>query len=326
MTLVVHIGTHKTGTTAIQRFAAEHRKTLARRGLWYPSYAEIGLRGHYRGHHDFAHAIAGIGKRMSLDDAKRFAELIRNRLRPDETVLISAEPIYRHVLPEDNDYWARREAYVRRLKDIIGLDDVTILVVLRRQDSFARSLYQQKVKSGKYSLSFRQFLVDERYEFEYHRQLSIFKNVFGKVDVLIYEDIQQHGLIDAFFGHLGVAVSDASRNAAENLSLPLELVEYKRLLNATKVGKGRLEAVVEKLEKRAKKGGLRNHVDWVSRPDMEAFYASFDEENERLRRDFMSDRPPPVFPSLATVPIEDNEEYKGMSARRFAELTAEIVL
>ena len=33
MTIILHIGTHKTGTTTIQRFADLNRKELRRRGL-----------------------------------------------------------------------------------------------------------------------------------------------------------------------------------------------------------------------------------------------------------------------------------------------------
>lgn len=297
---------------------------LRERGLWYPSYEEIGRPEHY-GHHDFAHAVAGVEDRLSAWDAERFAELVRNGIRPGETALISAEPIYRHVLPQDADYWSGRRGYAQRLKEVIGFEDVTILCVLRRQDSFARSLYQEKVKSRKYTEGFRQYLVNRRYEFEYHRQLTIFKEVFGKVQVLIYEELRQGDLVDAFFGRLGVAVSDLPRNSVENPSLPLELVEYKRLLNGTRLGLTRLKGVTQKLEKRATSGGLETEVDWISRAEMEAFFASFDEENERLRRDFVSDRSSPLFPSLEIAPIKDKEEYKGMSARRFAELTVEIL-
>ncbi len=326
MTLFLHIGSHKTGTTAVQRFADSHRAVLRERGLWYPSYEEIGLPGHY-GHHHFAHAVADAARgRFSLADAERFAEMVRRGRRKGEKVLISAEPIYRHVLKGPADYWAQRQAYVARLKAILGLDDVTVLAVLRRQDGFARSLYQEKIKSRKYSARFRQFLVEQRYEFEYHRQLSIFKTVFGTVDLLIYEDLQQAGLIDAFFAHLGIDVSDLARSPAENRSLPLELVEYKRLFNATSAGKGRLAHVAELLDKRAAKGGLQDDVDWISRSDMEAFCASFAAENEMLRRDFASDRPTPIFPSLETAPVADQGEYEGMSVHRFAELTAEILL
>jgi hypothetical protein len=324
MTLIVHIGSHKTGTTAIQRFAASHRAVLRERGLWYPSYEEIGLPAHY-GHHDFAHAVAGVEERLSVRDAERFSDFIRGRMRAGETALISAEPIYRHVLPQDADYWSGRRGYATRLKEVIGFEDVTILCVLRRQDSFARSLYQEKIKSRKYAESFRQFLVNQRHEFEYHRQLTIFQEVFGNVRVLIYEDLKQGDLIDAFFGHLRVAVSDLPRKSVENPSLPLELVEYKRLLNGTKLGLTRLKGVTQKLEKRAKSGGLETEVDWISRQEMEAFFASFDEENEKLRRDFVSDRSSPLFPSLEAAPIKDKGEYNGMSARRFAELTVEIL-
>ena len=35
-TLYLHIGMHKTGTTAIQRFCAENRRALLKRGYCYP--------------------------------------------------------------------------------------------------------------------------------------------------------------------------------------------------------------------------------------------------------------------------------------------------
>ncbi|MCB1487861.1 MAG: hypothetical protein KDJ88_10435 [Bauldia sp.] len=326
MTIFLHIGSHKTGTTAVQRFAASHRAVLRGRGLWYPSYEEIGLSGHYA-HHHFAHAIADVARgRFGIEDATRFAEAVRRGRKKGEIVLISAEPIYRHVLKGPDDYWARRDAYIARLRDVLGADGVTVLAVFRRQDGFARSLYQEKIKSRKYAARFRQFLVEQRHEFEYHRQLSVFARVFDTVDLLVYEDLRQRGLIDAFFAHLGVDVSDLDRGPAENRSLPIELVEYKRLLNATKAGKDKLEHVADLLDKRAAKGGLVDHVDWISRQDMETFCASFAAENEMLRRDFASDHPAPLFPSLEASPIADLDEYEGMSVHRFAELTAEILL
>ena len=127
MTLVLHIGSHKTGTTAVQRFAAAHRAILRERGLWYPSYDEIGLPEHYA-HHHFAHAIADAARgKFDIGDAERFSAAVRRGRRKGETVLLSAEPIYRHVLKGPDDYWAQREAYVARLKEMIGTDDATVL-------------------------------------------------------------------------------------------------------------------------------------------------------------------------------------------------------
>ena len=120
MTLVLHIGSHKTGTTAVQRFAAAHRAILRERGLWYPSYDEIGLPEHYA-HHHFAHAIADAARgKFDIGDAERFSAAVRRGRRKGETVLLSAEPIYRHVLKGPDDYWAQREAYVARLKEMMA--------------------------------------------------------------------------------------------------------------------------------------------------------------------------------------------------------------
>lgn len=325
MTLILHIGTHKTGTTTIQRFAASHRKELRRRGLRYPSYKSIGLPGHYA-HHHFAHAIADEkGNALSLEDAERFAKFIRGRWWQRGKTLLSAEPLYRHVLSSEADYWRAREAYVAKVRRVLGREKITVLAVLRRQDRFAESLYQEKVKSRAYSKTFREFLVEQRHEFEYFRQLSIFAEAFGRVEVLIYEDLQQEGLIDGFFGHLGVDVSGLARPSARNVSLPLELVEYKRLLNTSKIAKKRLAKVVEKLESRAQRGELQNDFGWIARTEMEDFCRSFDDDNERLRQSFAADRSSPLFPSLEAVPIAEKTAYHGMSTQRFADLTTEIL-
>ena len=54
--LVLHIGPHKTGTTAIQLFCERNRKPLAKAGFWYPKVALAGgqhmiLPGCYLSHH-----------------------------------------------------------------------------------------------------------------------------------------------------------------------------------------------------------------------------------------------------------------------------------
>jgi len=41
VTIFLHIGTHKTGTTAIQRHLGRHAEFYASQGLWYPREAEL---------------------------------------------------------------------------------------------------------------------------------------------------------------------------------------------------------------------------------------------------------------------------------------------
>ena len=222
MTVVLHIGTHKTGTTAIQRFAAANRAKLRSRGLWYPSYDEIKLFVHY-GHHHIAHAIANEnGNRLSIDETRRFVDHVRTNLRPGETLLISAEPFYRHLLPAEGGYWAQRKAYIERLRTFFPGEDVKVLAIVRRQDTFARSLYQERIKVTKFRQTFREFIAD-RQPFEYYEHFRIFEEVFGTVDVLLYEDLAAAGLINAFFSHLGIDVANITGRPSANPSLPVEL-------------------------------------------------------------------------------------------------------
>ena len=55
--IFVHIGTHKTGTTSIQKFARSNEEKLKMKGFFYPGYSILGKKEHY-GHHHIAHALA----------------------------------------------------------------------------------------------------------------------------------------------------------------------------------------------------------------------------------------------------------------------------
>ena len=328
MTVVLHIGTHKTGTTAIQRFAAANRAKLRSRGLWYPSYDEIKLFVHY-GHHHVAHAIANEnGNRLSIDETRRFVDHVRTNLRPGETLLISAEPFYRHLLPAEGGYWAQRKAYIERLRTFFPGDDVKVLAIVRRQDTFARSLYQERIKVTKYRQTFREFIAD-RQPFEYYEHFRLFEEAFGTVDVLLYEDLAAAGLINAFFSHLGIDVANITGRPSANPSLPIELVEFKRILNGTPLSPDRLKEIgVLLLDKAEKAQSIsRGKVDWLPVDEMAAFYESFAETNERLRAAYLPSRPAPLFPAFVR-PTGDAvpEVYDGMSASRFANIAAELLL
>lgn len=329
MTVVLHIGTHKTGTTAIQRFAASKRSKLRSRGLWYPSYDEIGLFVHY-GHHHVAHAIANEnGNRLSIDDARRFADYIQAKKRRDETVLISAEPFYRHLLSAEGGYWAERKAYIDRVRTFFPSADVKVLAIIRRQDTFARSLYQERIKVTKYRLKFRDFLATERPSFEYYSHLRLFSEAFGKVEVLTYEDLAGSGLIDAFFAHLGVDVADIPGRPSANPSLPIDLVEFKRILNTTPLKPERLKEIGILLLDKADKATKieRGKVDWLAAEEMAAFYDSFAGQNEKLRAEYLPGRAGPLFPPyVAPTGSDVPEVYGGMSANRLAHLVAELLL
>jgi hypothetical protein len=327
MTIFIHIGTHKTGTTAVQRFAAAHRKALRARGLWYPSFWEVGsLAG--PAHHRFAHLLARQSSpAAALRKAGRFMRRIGRKKRPGEIVLISAEPLSRHVFGDGGDYWTRRRAYLERLRQAVGTEDVVILAVIRRQDGFARSLYQEKVKRTRLTEPFARFLARRSPRFDYRRQLSLFKDVFGAIKVLTYEGLAADGLVPAFFRALGVDISDLEAAPAVKRSMSVEHVEFKRLLNATTLGSARVRRIRRVLARRADSVEAGSDgIDWVSPAAMAAFLASYEADNERLRSELAPELGRPLFPPLPVPTGAPGSAYPGMPARRFAEIAAEFGL
>ncbi|MCP4406467.1 MAG: hypothetical protein GY807_01630, partial [Gammaproteobacteria bacterium] len=322
MTLYIHVGSHKTGTTAIQKCAAANRSVLRSQGLWYPSNQEIG-RPEYHGHHHFAHAVAGhADSRFSLDDVQTFCRLLREGHIKNEMTLLSAEPFFRHFYGDSKDVWARRRTYLNRLRDLINIDDVVIVIVLRRQDSFARSLYQEKVKARGYKRTFKTLIKKEAWNFDYYTHVSLLSEIFSRVTVLIYEDLIADDLINGFFKGIGFAGASIASDRVLNKSLPLELTEYKRLLNGTPgISKDELGIVAKKITGLANRGGLDwpQDADWLSSPDMRAFVKGFGKDNERLRQQFLPDRPGPLFPAMTAG--AERAAYMGLSVERFAEIT-----
>ncbi|MCP4381014.1 MAG: hypothetical protein GY798_06280 [Hyphomicrobiales bacterium] len=331
MTIILHIGTHKTGTTAIQKFAAAHRRELRERGLWYPSYAEIGAADRH-GHHQLAHAIAGERtNRLTFGDAKRFLELIQSKKKPGEIVLLSAEPMYRHVISNlSGDYWERKRAYIQRLGDLLADAPVRVVSVFRRQDGFLRSHYQERIRKTKYDKVFSEFLNEAKFMLEYYQQIKLFNETFSDIQLMIYEELARENLVQAFFRNLQIDVAGLDTSGTANQSLPVELVEYRRLLNGTALDIVSLRKMTKRLSKYARRGRLRDPeaIDWWSDRRMAQLVDSFAASNERLRREFAAHLPIPLFPAPEggkSVPrmIRD---YPGMSASRFARLTTDIFL
>ena len=97
MTIFIHIGIPKTGTTTLQRFAAANRKRLRPLGLWYPSLREIGSIRHF-GHHDIARTLAGEkGSQLSPAGLVEFFEYFNRKKDETKDVLLSSEFFFQNT-------------------------------------------------------------------------------------------------------------------------------------------------------------------------------------------------------------------------------------
>ena len=205
----LHIGTHKTGTTAIQRFLARNAKQLAAAGLLVP---QSGRTGPDTGHHELAAALRS-----------RPASEVPTVLSDVLAELRATRPYRACLSAEDFECLDNRPdvlAAVRTALDGIGYDTRIILYV-RDQAQYAESLFAELVSHG-YSESFDRWIdrilshrfVDYemwRFHFEYSTLVRRFARVFcaSAIDVRGYR--APISLIDDFLLALGFA----SRRSAD---------------------------------------------------------------------------------------------------------------
>lgn len=123
--LIMHIGQHKTGTTAIQKTLLNNREKLQSRGIHYPDTAFF-----YYGHHKIPEAL-GVADRAA--EAESYIGAIEAL---DGTVVISSENFCR----------ASPEA-IARLRGLVKRD-TTIVLYLRNFLDIPYAWWQEEVKHG----------------------------------------------------------------------------------------------------------------------------------------------------------------------------------
>lgn len=306
--LYLHAGFHKTGTTAIQHCAAVNRSRLLEQGLLYPDFRPLFSRV-TEGHHFFAHAVADKGRHLTHEQAREIAREWQGQAKDSHVnVLISAEPACRHFIAGKPKGWHEaRRRYLKRLAEYLEGFEVKPILVVRRQDDFVRSLYQESVFRGGTGFDFEAFRSGAKQpRVRFLDILSLFEEVFGEVDVKIYEDLAREGLLDSFFGQLGVS----------GLRLPDRQVVRKSLGVGETVIKARLNQHLVKGKKRRRQNrqllkwldswrvrwALRRTFDgseslWRGLDERMDYLAGFEDENRKIAREFFNGRDP-LFPPL----------------------------
>ena len=134
--VVLHIGTHKTGSTAVQEAFASNRGLLRRHGIVYP-VVKIGYAGH--------HGLAALWNRdLQLYEPRGGAEaawrtLARRHAGEPGVLVLSSEELSRIHGVGRVDYRFVRDA-------LGGFERVDVLCLLRDQLSFLQSSYLENVK------------------------------------------------------------------------------------------------------------------------------------------------------------------------------------
>lgn len=310
MTLFLHIGIGKTGTTSIQTFLEMNAPALAQRGIILP--ASLGRRNHrrltmYALNEDVIDNSRRAKGLLTPENIEQFRKQVLNDFRtevatwgPRKAVVMTSEQMTR----------LRRPGEIARLKNFIALTgepDIRIIVYLRRQDLYYVSEYSQEIKGGRDIPFHPDGKVVNRNIYFYDRLLGYWSEVFG-ASVIIARPFERSALkngdaIDDFMSLIGVDdLTEFERPPPRNASLDAYTVEFLRRLNPAVprwIDRGENPTrvrLVQALEAISDGPKLR-----MSRENAQRFLSLFAESNASVAREYMGK------PVLFTDQVEQSE-------------------
>ena len=304
---ILHIGTEKTGTSSIQGFLAGNRRQLIRQGILYPEAAGLGGGSQW----EFVACVqdapwgTDIGRRLAIADAgdqQRFRDELATQLEAE----ISGAPAARTLLISSEHMHSRLPGIrqIAKLKSFLDMfaETFEIVLYLRRQDRVSVSTYLHRIRMGQeHPAIFPRGHNGERlYYYDYERLFESWAAVFGEANIKLrlFSADEWHGrdLITDFCEACGIDAAPLARTRPLNESVTLAAAQFigelsrqlPRSENASDIAThDGMVALISEL--------FRDNPKPAGRQDAEAFYALFEESNERLRRRALPDRQAPLF-------------------------------
>lgn len=209
--LILHVGVHRTGTSAVQRALARSEKSLERQGYLVP----FG-----KGRHDSELAALMSGEKRA-DEFR--SDLLEQQSGTTHTILMSDEDI---VSQQDLSTF-------RSLGDHF---DMSIVTCIREQSSWLESWYRQNVKwqwqSDLCRLSWAEFFsLRQRFHWIDYECLLNRLALVGSVRVYRFEDVLRFGAVEAFARAAGLVLEPEKSDSRHlNQSLSCQMTEFLRHL------------------------------------------------------------------------------------------------
>jgi hypothetical protein len=233
MQLILHIGTHKTGTSALQSCLRRNEQVLAGKGVRYARLAP----------YKHSNVLAKFLAKKRIAEAKAFVDrqIDQARMLGAQTLIISAESFYAMTIffhkldgAQYDDYWKLESETIESLRDLLPRDVTTRLIVFfRRQDHFLESIYREVVKAQEVTMPIDEFKVFIGEALNYWRHMEIWRAIFPHCTVYSYE--QASNSVSAFFLQNVLHMTNIDEfeavNLRANVRLSRDVIEYKRMLN-----------------------------------------------------------------------------------------------
>ncbi|MCR8711862.1 hypothetical protein [Campylobacter sp. W0066.1] len=352
MTVYLHIGTMKTGSTSIQTFFNKNYLLLIKKNVLFP------IKCTFAGHHYFL--VYQSGEFCQEQGAKKFF------MHTGKYRLISKDEIYEYVRKCNLNYKAELlsskcsnvvfsdeciskdlldKKEIINLKKILndaGFTKIIILVYLREQTDFISSWYSQDIKHGATENYYFNNFNTEHIIFKmsnYKYLLENYTEVFGKENIIVKifdkNEFYKGDLLKDFIYNIGLEWDDdfiIPEKENESLDLlGMELLKalnriIPRFLNDYTLDPSRIEiqSLIQDLFKNNTDEGLKFRP---SKATLRLYEKLFEESNEWVRKEFFPCKER-LFPKKDLSNYKENYELKEMKPEywdKIAEFITDIV-
>lgn len=296
-TLYLHIGTPKTGTTAIQHFLASNKRILQSKGYIFPNFE---MRFENVPPKRNAHFLIDkvYNKEADTLDYKtqinQCYESIYTALETYENVILTDEAIWHACIKIDNFWEDLNERIISRGHQL------KLIVYLRRQDEFIQSYWKYKVLE-KETGAFMKYVNSKKYAFfplNYHTHLTSIAEKIGKDNIIIrvYEKGQYKGanktIISDFLYTIGLEFTDEYKleENLQNTNVDFICTEIKRRLNSIPEfwdKRGYIRGYMTEVSEQYKSEGKYQFKSLFNPEEQDLFLQKYEEENRKIATEWL---------------------------------------
>lgn len=283
--LYLHLGTSKTGSSALQSFLAKNRVRLYEDGVWYPELT-AGMKIEEKlkaviGNAYFLSSFKVYIADMS-DEVRQLFEDTCNKLQNGDSnkdILLSSEMNFKQAEMVCKNFMAR------------GFN-VKVIYFLRRQDLWGESAWNQAVKTRSEIKNCLEYIQMQEQELDYYKRLKEIAAVVGKDNVIV--SVYESGdIFTTFLDILGIhSMENYQKDAYQaNPSLSANFVEIHRIFNSIPNGAVFMNGMKEILEEGRKYARMDEETvhapSFLTREERLEIIEKYHEGNTKLAREFL---------------------------------------
>jgi hypothetical protein len=303
-TLFIHIGTHKTGSTAIQNFLLLNKPELLKIGVLFPGVPDD--------HYQITNELRDSEKPYLNKETqvyKIFTD-IKSNINVFDTFIISSEGFcenYQVILPRLVEMLAYFNLQI----------DIKVIMFYRYQASNLESTYQQYVKqlSTRLKMTFRHFLELNYHSavFDYYLLLNSWSKYFDRNNLLVFPFVanrETSNLYSTFLGAVNLQLTENYQFPTldkTNKGFSNNVLDFLRWLNILEIDDLLFLKISDILK--LKETNHQTNYNFLSRDEEDRVMKSYEKSNYLVATYFLNRSDGKLFPDHQSHRRASNQVY-----------------